>query len=676
MTERSGVRERAEGVRRIPFEWTLLVFAWAVLVTAADALLIERTQTFFTAGFNAGHARGIPQLAAFFATSALVDFWLLSAICLLAFPLSGRVPGTDGQRLVAVWLVALAVPFSIDFVRYRLGLVLGDMADLPVLLDVAAGSFGMTLAEGAAQASPLLIVLAISSLASFGVVLAVGRAQRARGFLARARRPSLGALVRAFALLSLLASAASLVTASAAPNLYAGIREKPSGWLLDHVIQRVTDVDFDGFGALSHPSDPAPFDGSRHPYALDLAGNGIDENGFAGDLPRGTRAADVVPLPPRGEPERRPDLLVIYLEGFRADLLGRLRAGRPITPFLNELAAAGSASGSAYVHSPYTLWSRAQLFGGVLIPERGQRTLVDDFAERGYTVALFSGQDDSFGGSAALMGRDRAHFTYDAREDVERRTTRSASAVSLQVSAKLVLERVRAFLSEYGGERPLFLYVNLVDTHFPYTHDEIDDLLGAPPLSWNEIRPENAERVRAAYENTAANVDLAVRELVADFRRWIGDRDHAILVTSDHGQGFYERGFLGHGQALTDDQTRVPFILWGVGGEWPEPLGMADVRGLLQQHLFRASADGADVARFVPDPSRRVLHYMARIERPRMIGLRSTEGLTIYDLGRDSLALFDPDDRPRELPDATRTAAFEELVHTWEASRAVSLRPQ
>ena len=256
-------------------------------------------------------------------------------------------------------------------------------------------------------------------------------------------------------------------------------------------------------------------------------------------------------------------------------------------------------------------------------------------------------------------------------ESISVSNTRSTRPASLQVSGKLVLERVRTFLAGTEPERPLFLYVNFVDTHFPYTHDEIDDLLDVEPLTVGEINPENAERVRATYENTAANVDRLARELVADFRRRQGGRAHAIIVTSDHGQGFYERGFLGHGQALTDDQTQTPFILWGIGGEWPEPLGMADVRGLLLRHLFRETGAYPERARFVPDPHRRVLHFMARIGSPRMIGLRSTRGLTSYDLTRGTVELFDAEDRPRAVSEAERQAAFQELVHTWEATRAV-----
>jgi len=54
---------------------------------------------------------------------------------------------------------------------------------------------------------------------------------------------------------------------------------------------------------------------------------------------------------------------------------------------------------------------------------------------------------------------------------------------------------------------------------------------------------------------------------------------------------------LGHGQTLDVEMTRVPFILWGVGGDWPEPIGPTDLRALLLEKPRPAAPAGRAGAR-------------------------------------------------------------------------------
>ncbi|MGH2900650.1 MAG: sulfatase-like hydrolase/transferase, partial [Solirubrobacteraceae bacterium] len=338
---------------------------------------------------------------------------------------------------------------------------------------------------------------------------------------------------------------------------------KASGLALTALAQRITDFDLDGYGLAERPLDQAPFDASRHPFALDLPGNGIDENGLAGDHP-----ADFHPRPDafvdRPVFARKPHVLLVFLEGMRADVLGQSLGGREITPFLNALARDGASSAHAFANSPYTARSRGQLIGGRLAPFPGQSTLLDDFHANGYAVAWFSGQDESFGArESAMLGIERADMYYDARSDPEHNVSLFRTSGSRAVSWKRVNERVAEYLSGWDPAKPLFLYVNYGDTHFPYDHRELDDVLGAERLSRRRITPENSRGVFETYANAAANVDRAIEALVASVRARIGGGELVVIVTSDHGEALFEDGVLGHGLALDVTQTRVPLVISG-----------------------------------------------------------------------------------------------------------------
>ena len=57
-----------------------------------------------------------------------------------------------------------------------------------------------------------------------------------------------------------------------------GLRKLPAALPLIGAVERMTDMDGDGYGLFGTPPDPAPFDAAIHPYALEIPGNGIDED--------------------------------------------------------------------------------------------------------------------------------------------------------------------------------------------------------------------------------------------------------------------------------------------------------------------------------------------------------------------------------------------------------------
>jgi hypothetical protein len=574
-------------------------------------------------------------------------------------------------------IVAVGVPLSIDFVKYRIYSKLGDMVRLPLLWEVADRDPSEFAAQAYPQVPLLIASASLAVLAALVALVVVRRIETRVGTTAtRSAAPSTRSLFWLFVVSVTTASLSLAAPSATAERLRFGVSRKPSAMLLRYVLQRVTDVDRDGFGFLSRPADPAPFDSTTHPYSLEVPGNGIDENRIGGDQPLDFEPVSVIEQE-RFLGEATPPFLLIFLESFRTDLIEDRLQGREITPFLNRLAREGAFSRHAFVHSPYTVGARAQLFGGRLVPYPDQSTLIDDFKERGYFVAYFSGQDDSFGKSEPLLGTGRADVFYDARQDVQRRSTRSAHPASLQVSWKVLNEHVIAFLEGHADERPLFLYVNIVDTHYPYHSAELDDFLGVRPIAERDIGPDRATEVLETYANAAANVDRAVEQVVHAWWRRMGENS-AILITADHGQTFYEDGALGHGQSLDEAETGVPLILWGIGGEWPEPIGLADLRGLIRRHLAIEHEGALAPARFVPDPQRPVFQFMARVAEPQLLALRRLAESLHYDFEKDRLTRHTSQGGRQPLgrgSGANRAASlsalerrsFETMIWSWEA---------
>jgi hypothetical protein len=99
------------------------------------------------------------------------------------------------------------------------------------------------------------------------------------------------------------------------PLLDDGLRRKPSAQALRWLAGGLSDIDRDGYGWLDAPADPAPRDPRVFPYAIDTPGNGLDEDGVAGDLPIGDAYAEG---PRSAAPwTSRPDVVLVVLESFR-----------------------------------------------------------------------------------------------------------------------------------------------------------------------------------------------------------------------------------------------------------------------------------------------------------------------------------------------------------------------
>lgn len=641
--------------------WVIVTAGGATLVTTTEALLLQRRYGFFTGGFlSRNHLDGVTEILTFLATSLLVDAAVigLGAATVLA---TCTAVGFRRSGPYLAFIVPVGVLVGADFVQYRLLDYLGGAFDLGLMFDLA----GRNLSELLAVSAEYLVVPVAFLFGVTGVIGAAAWWFERQGATSSNATSAVGRidLRRAAALVAVV------VVASTGARLYSesleqGLRRKPAGRLIGTLVRAITDVDRDGFGLLTRPADPDPWNSEIFPYAVDRPGNGVDENGVGGDLPldalhTGTR------FDRRPSFVTRPNVVLVVLESFRSDLIGATHAGRAVTPTLDALKRQGVSTTRAYSHNGYTVQSRYHLMSGALVPGLTDTTLVDDFRANGYEVAYFSGQDESFGGSGLGVGFDRADVSYDARNDRERRYSTFSTAGSLAVSHALVRERVREFLEQRDDGRPLFLYVNFHDTHFPYHHREIEPLLDATVLPRGDITPARGPDLVAMYRNTAANVDRTIGRVLADVRDAVG-ADPVVLVTADHGESLFDENFLGHGYALNDAQTAIPLIAVNLPVELDEPFGQIQLRGTLWRAL-EAQRPADDAASPRTGDQRSVFQYLGRLSRPRQIASVGASHRTIYDF-RTGLARIA--DGPWQRLDhlvADDERVVMKLIHRWEA---------
>jgi hypothetical protein len=641
--------------------WRQIAIVAGVLVTIPEALLLQRKYGLFTGGFLS--ASPLPtwmDTAAFLAIVLLLNVTVAAPFSAIALGVAQRLQ----LRPLARWFLAIAAGSSpvlaVDFLSYRLWTFVGDAFDFRLSYQL----IGRRVSEMLAVSAPLLArPLAFGGMVATGIIaMTVVLHRLDGGRIPVIAGPRWRAALIGSVDLAVLSAAIMTGVGLSSDTMRRGLSSMPlaSAWF--HVLNRLSDFDGDGYGLFVYPRDTAPFNSAVHPYALEVPGNGIDEDGVGGDLPRDQKPY-TEPAPPTSPWPVRPPVLVFLLESVRADVVGAYYHGRPVTPTLDALARTGLKVESAWSHNGFTRQSRFHMLTGSMIGRDGT-SLLDDFKNHGYDVAYFSAQDDTAFG-ATEVNRARIDKYFDARQDVSQRYSTYTTPGSLAIPSGVLEDQIYEYLRDRKGQHPLFMYVNFQDTHYPYNHSWLKPIMTSDPLATSLIAPSRRSDLWATYLNATANVDEAIGRVIEAVHRSVGVAPAAIVL-SDHGESLFDGGFLGHGYVLNTPQTEIPMIVSGLPLRVTVPFGQADLRDSIDNAL-----DGTvslDARPTVVSNGGRVFQYLGSLEAPGEIAWLTREGRITYDFRTNHVGLWDSTLNPDALVGEPKKA-FLDLVYTWERMR-------
>ncbi len=601
--------------RAVAPAWRGAGFAVLVAVPALlELVLANRKFGVFTGGFGASRTLDTSiEWAAFAPLLLLGNLLFAAAIAWIVVRLhrrrwNGRLLVFNLGLLVPGILVALIVA------RYEVLRYLSDAMSFRVMRDLGGGS----------MTDALLYVLAGQGLAIALAAAAIGFAALAMRWAARRDAPASRRLYRVSRRwrIAFAAGLVALVPLMAIADRVGDTRFVAERFVtlaaVRGVLDLATDFDRDGYGVFGLTRDPAPFDATRYPFALDVPNNGRDEDGIGGDF-----TAVVAPPPPAtlALPAKPRNLVVVVIESMRGDVLGMRVHGKAVAPNLEALARQGSHF-PVYSHVGFTTASLKSLFTGELAPTHPGASLFPLLKRAGYRVAVFSGQPESFGGIAAATGMRVADPMVDAHVLQDQRAGAFAAEGSLLVDETRLLAAYDARLGKVPTDRPLFAYFNFQSPHFPYWHDGMDNLVEPSPLSRGAIT-DGTDRATLArtYYNAVAWSDAALGALIARLKASGQWNNTVLLVVGDHGESLLDDGFLGHGHMLNDSQTRTVAVtnVRGVAGKFA---GLQDLRDMLVDILSNRPARL---------PERPVLQHIGDLDTPARIGLVDATGRVGYN---------------------------------------------
>ncbi len=653
---------------RVEELWFSTVLIATVATQLAESALLQYKFTYFTTGIHTGMA-----------LSSLIDWFLYEGLSIsydiffisIAVSIICIVTRHFCQRSYVAFLTLIfpvAITWGFTGIEYRVFSYFRDTLDFHLLRSLGGGHLGDTLR----YVSPEIWSSAILAFFLIAVCIVI--------FYILKERPNLNLpspilsrrSITVITLVCLFITITGGYVSRQMPKLRFGLEKKLSFLVLTSIADKVTDFDLDGYGLFTSPYDPAPFSAQIYPYALDFPDNGVDENGFAGDLPQEVVMRKVEPTSPKVQTRR--SVILIVLETMRWDVLHATVKGREVTPNLRQLAAEGLSVPIALSHNPVSEITLQNLFLGHTCPGHATGSIFDDFAALGYETSIFSAADESYGGTDKIVGLDRVQTFYDARTEPDFRMHRGNLPMSRMISASHLNLRIFEFLERRDPSRPLFLYINYQEAHFPYHSSMHENIVNDHPIPRHKVSPTAADWLQRTYLNAVANTDLAIGLLVERLQE-MGIYDNTVLlIVGDHGEELFDdgHGYLGHGFALNDLQTRVPFILVHGGIDVRYPIGLSEIRWILQRTL--QAPKNAGPGRAILDNNKHVFQYIGYLRRPRQIGLAGIDGRILYDFKRGRILTADGKWHPLNIQSLGIKSHKEatSLIHTWEACQYVS----
>ncbi len=422
-----------------------------------------------------------------------------------------------------------------------------DMVSITVFRSLGGGSLGQALAYVKDEALALLpLMLPVFLVFAAGGWFLFYANRRLRFFAADSWLASLfrfRVLLIANILMCVLMPALSVASPPLRKALSFTVVEEVYMLPADYL----TDFDGDGYSLVSQPPDFAPFDRSRHPYALEIPGNGIDEDGIGGDLPAVIHKPLVGPWNARRLQHK--NVILVVLESARADLLDATIDGQPVMPTLRNLPGRPIAM---FSHAGYTTPSISAMMTASEFEGEGI-ALIDRFKSLGYRTGVFSGQAESFGGMITRSRLRDADVFFDANSfPASWRMYSSAASAALAVPAHVVnAEFAKWVQQQKANDQPFFAYLNWQEMHFPYYYVGAPKLLLELPIPRSQIRSESREWLRKTYYNAARLVDNALAEMVTMLQQQGIRENTVLLVIGDHGEELFDHGYLGHGTNIS-----------------------------------------------------------------------------------------------------------------------------
>jgi len=420
-----------------------------------------------------------------------------------------------------------------------------------------------------------------------------------------------------------------------------------------------------------------------------------------GCRPAGDEGAQSI-VPEGGEGVRR--IVLISIDTLRADHLGTYGHLRKTSPNLDALAVQGAVFEDTSTTAPWTLPAHSSMLTG-FYPEQtrvrtGKEALGGDIPTIAETLLAAGYRTTGIGNVTWLHPEFGLNHGFENWEFLP-------ADESPKGAAGRITDFGMEFLEQHEGER-CFLFLHYFDVHSPFVSQPTFERAFLPPSFRERSRVTGAtfqlglagqrkivfseqerEDMEKLYDAGILQLDSDLGRLFRFIDERFGFDDTLVIVTSDHGDAFFEHGKFSHGQNQYQEVLHVPLILRGgpvpVGLRIDAPTSIVDIAPTIFAAAgvgSKMEVSGVDLARYwaapAPAGGERVLYSQSApghekdvirmVRRGHLKLIRNLESgrRELYDLAADPAEQKDLSETRAELANELSTIMDQFFVHADE----------
>lgn len=421
------------------------------------------------------------------------------------------------------------------------------------------------------------------------------------------------------------------------------------------LLHSYTDRDGDGFASAFGGQDCDDNNAQVGPHAIEVPGDGIDNNCLGGDAKSGGTTAIKPSHSDVKTTAQAPSFNIVFvlIDTVRASHLSLYGYTRKTSPKLDAWAQQATVFDRAYAQAPNTPRSIPSMLTGrypsriewenvftnYSLPKPDQDNMLSHFKSKGWRTEAVSAH--------WYFEKVPQLKTWAHRWDNSGYTDIAKSYT--QITSPQITKRAINRLNQLSSEqKPFFLLVHYFDPHSQYhNHREYVDFDPKSNADYYDTELTFTDHHMAPVFDRLNQADLAHNTIV--------------IITSDHGEAFGEHGYDFHGRSVFEEEIRIPLVIRHPNiapRRVTTPVGLVDLFATLDQMHGGAESrgDGHSLVDLMKDESnaRRSVLFSEQLPYPSfkeylVAGIDpSSQSKVIYDLTGNQRLFFDLSQDPAE----------------------------